>query len=136
MEERLNKLKKSLNNSEFKDLQFTDNHKKNILNQLHRPHIEEELLLSIFQLLVEEKTGFTLSKKLRARGIRRFEDNEGHLYTILHRLEHKGYTQAEWKNGNEKYYHLTKKGGKLLDKYESSPRKQSLLQSLTEVLQP
>ncbi len=136
MEERLKKLKKSMNNSEFKDLQFNDNHRNKILNKLHRPRVEEELLLSIFQLLLDEKTGFTLSKKLRARGIVRFEENEGHLYTILHRLEHKGYAQASWRNEDEKYYRLTKKGMKFLKRYESSPKKHSLLQSLTEVLQP
>ena len=35
------------------------------------------------QLLVEEKTGYELMQFLHGRGIRKFEDNEGSLYTLV-----------------------------------------------------
>ncbi|MBN9653427.1 PadR family transcriptional regulator [Halobacillus sp. GSS1] len=136
MEERLKKLKNSLDKLEFHNLQFSGKLREGIQKKLeYENEGEESVLLSIFQLLVQEKTGFTLSKHLRARGIVRFEDHEGHLYTILHRLEQKGYTHSGWKEDGGKYYVLTNKGKKLLNKYERAPDNLAVLRSLTEVLE-
>ncbi|WP_181351290.1 PadR family transcriptional regulator [Thalassobacillus sp. CUG 92003] len=136
MENRLKKLKRSMDKLEFHNLKFDENLRQNIQKNLeHENEGEEDVLLSIFQLLVQEKTGFTLSKHLRSRGIVRFDDCEGHLYTTLHRLEQKGYTLSQWKDDGGKYYSLTKKGHRLLKKYELSPKNLSGLRPLTEVLE-
>ena len=45
---------------------------------------EEDTLLAIMQLLVQKKKRANeLGNFLRGRGIRKFEDNEGSLYTLV-----------------------------------------------------
>ncbi|UOQ44911.1 PadR family transcriptional regulator [Halobacillus salinarum] len=126
-----------MDQSVFKSLRFSETHRKEVHKKIKGPGTgEEEILISILQLLENERTGFTLSKKLRARGIVKFEDNEGHLYTALHKLEHKAYLCSKWKEDGGKYYRLTQRGARLLQKYESSSHQKDLLQPLIEVLQP
>ncbi|TGB03607.1 PadR family transcriptional regulator [Halobacillus salinus] len=137
MEERLKNLKRSMDKLEFRTLQFSGNLREEIEKKLDQEEEgEEEVLVSIFQLLTQEKTGYTLSKSLRARGLVKFEDYEGRLYTILHRLEQKRYIKSGWREDGGKYYGLTKKGNKLLKNYERSSDRPSAISALVEVLEP
>lgn len=116
MDERLINLKKSLNKTVFSDLTFTKNHKDQIKRKMARINVKsEEIIIAILHLLTREKTGFELNKSIRARGIQNYENNEGQLYMVLHRLEQKGYLQSAWRENKEKHYRVTNKGTKLLD---------------------
>lgn len=120
MEDRLRNLKKAMKRTVLQDFSFTENHKSSIRRQINQPSISEEgVLISIFQLLKEKRTGFELSRLLRARGIEKFENEEGFLYMSLHRLEHKGYLHTHWAEPDIKYYHLSAKGLKLLKVLEN-----------------
>jgi len=117
MEDRLKNLKKAMDQRVFSQLNFTEKHRKNILGKINQPaENDEDILLAVMQLLVHEKTGFELTKQLRGRGIKKFEDNEGFLYTLLHRLEQSGCIQSCWTEAEAKYYQLTDRGRKVLRK--------------------
>jgi hypothetical protein len=119
MEDRLKKLKKSMDKTTFTEINFTEEHRKEIRGKLSKENeSEDDIFLAVMQLLVEEKTGFELVKFLRGRGIRKFEDNEGILYTLLHQLEQDGCLQSSWNESNVKHYRLNNKGRKLLRKSE------------------
>ncbi|WP_433747646.1 PadR family transcriptional regulator [Falsibacillus pallidus] len=121
MEERLRKLKKAMQRTVYDDLTFTEEHKKKIRNQIRmqKPEAsEEEIRLSIFQLLVQKRTGFELSRLIRARGIGNFEENEGFLYMSLHQFEQKNYLNTTWEEPDIKYYQLNHKGMKVLKALE------------------
>lgn len=116
MDDRLKNMKNAIKKTVLQELKFTEDHKRGIrqkINQLSSPS-EEELLLSIFQLLKEKRTGFELSRLLRARGIKKFENDEGFLYMSLHKFEHKGYLHTYWEDPDIKYYQLNNKGLKML----------------------
>ncbi|MBM7584454.1 putative transcriptional regulator [Bacillus pakistanensis] len=135
MEDRLKNLQRSMKNTTFRQLDFTKRHMDDIHKKIQKQkEKEEDILLAVMQLLVQEKTGYELAKQLRSRGIQKFEDNEGFLYTLLHRLEHKGYLLSSWDDLEMKQYQLTKKGNKLLKKVEgSSLKKHVVLGTLLEV---
>ncbi|MGD6966240.1 PadR family transcriptional regulator [Rossellomorea vietnamensis] len=134
MENRLRNLKRAMKTTTFNGLEFNDEHRKEIQKKLHKEENEEDIFLSILQLLSEEKTGFDLAKQLRGRGVRKFEDNEGLLYTFLHRLEHKEYVESCWSEGSGKLYRVTRKGSRLLNKQEkSSTAVRNILGTLMEV---
>jgi DNA-binding PadR family transcriptional regulator len=119
MEERLKNFKKSMDKTVFAKLTFSEQHQKQIREKISKEdHSEEDILLSVMQLLIHEKTGYELAKFLRWRGIQKFEDNEGFLYTLLHRLEQKGCLQSRWVESEAKYYLLNDKGRKILRKAE------------------
>ncbi|MBN8234060.1 PadR family transcriptional regulator [Halobacillus kuroshimensis] len=133
MENRLRKLKQALNHTSFNTLTFDQEHRNQVMEKIDgqdtRP---EQIRLSILQLLVQEETGYTLAGKIRSRGIKTFENDQGALYTTLHILEQKRCIQSEWKEDGQKCYQLTRKGRKLLKKYESSPDKPRVLRTLVE----
>jgi DNA-binding PadR family transcriptional regulator len=135
MEERLKNLKRAMKNHILGDVHFTEDQKKGIRQQMTQLTVisEEEILLAIMQLLNQERTGFELSKLIRARGIKRFEQDEGFLYMRLHQLEHKGYLTTYWDPTEVKYYQLNMKGKKLLKKLESQNAEKSYL--LKEILE-
>ncbi|MBO0960239.1 PadR family transcriptional regulator [Neobacillus sp. MM2021_6] len=117
MEDRLKNLRKSMNRTTFSQLNFTEKHRKDIREKIkQQEEKEEDVLFAVLQLLVNERTGFELVKLLRGRGIRKFEDNEGSLYILLHRLEQNQWIQATWQRSKAKYYQLTNKGKKILQK--------------------
>ncbi|MGG3926762.1 PadR family transcriptional regulator [Metabacillus fastidiosus] len=119
MEERLKKLKTSMQKNTFHQLNFNDTHKHNIYKKIKEHNTgKEDLYLAIFQLLREEKTGVELLKYLRGRGVQNFEENEGFLYSVLHQLENKGYLKSRWDENQFKYYSISEKGQKLLRKAE------------------
>ncbi len=63
--------------------------------------------------------GYAIAQRLQQISKDFFEVHQGSLYPALHRLEEKGWLEAEWKEsetGREaKFYSLTKKGRKQLE---------------------
>ncbi|MFK4307986.1 DNA-binding PadR family transcriptional regulator [Bacillus sp. RC242] len=124
MEDRLKGLRKSMENTTFKHLSFSDQHRKQVREKINASNEkEEDISLAILQLLSHEKTGYELSQLLRGRGIRKFEGNEGFLYTVLHRLEQNRFIQSSWDHAGAKYYQLNDKGRKMLRKVEKDSTK-------------
>lgn len=119
MEERLKKLRHSMKKKVFSQLEFTDQLKNNIHLEIRKQvENDEYVYLSVMQLLMQEKTGVVLIAHLRGRGIKKFEDNEGLLYSLLHRLEADGLLGSKWEENEAKLYGLTDKGRKVLKKAE------------------
>ncbi|WP_042347786.1 PadR family transcriptional regulator [Bacillus massiliigorillae] len=114
MNKGLQNLKQALKKSAFKDLNFTEKHKADI----HRELRKESVVESILQLLSQERTGMDLLSVLRARGVTKFENHEGFLYTTLHKLEQQQYIRSRWDEQEQKYYQIEEKGRKLLHKIE------------------
>ncbi|MHA6252291.1 PadR family transcriptional regulator [Oceanobacillus sp. CAU 1775] len=135
MEERLKGLNKSIGQSTFKQLKFTEKHREKIYEKINKSNeSEDHIVLSILQLLKDAKTGYELMKLLRSRGIKKFEGEEGLIYTLLHRLEQSYLIQAEWDDQlGAKYYHLDAKGKKLLSKAEKSTNKHLQIKVWIEV---
>ncbi|MHC0038776.1 PadR family transcriptional regulator [Pseudoneobacillus sp. C159] len=133
MEDRLKNLKKVMDQRTFSELTFTDQHKKKILERAKQNESESDIQLAVLQLLVQAKTGYELSSLLMARGIKSFQDQEGTLYTLLHRLEQSDYLRSSWDESGGKYYELNDKGRKLLKKSESKqPEKRLAFRALFE----
>ena len=134
MEDRLKGLRKSMENTTFKHLSFSDQHRKQVREKINASNEkEEDISLAILQLLSNEKTGYELSQLLRGRGIRKFEGNEGFLYTVLHRLEQNRFIQSSWDHEGAKYYQLNDKGRKMLRKAEKNATKvQFILNGLVQ----
>jgi hypothetical protein len=134
MEERLKGLRKSMKQTTFKQLNFTEQQRKQVHEKIHKRYeSEEELLIALLHLLIYEKTGYDLIQLLRARGIQRFEKKEGSLYILLHRLEQAGVIQSSWDDSGEKYYQINQKGRKLLRKAEkNSAEKLKVLNQLIQ----
>ncbi|HFR4147507.1 MULTISPECIES: PadR family transcriptional regulator [Bacillus cereus group] len=134
MEDQLKGLRKSMENTTFKHLSFSDQHRKRVREKINASNEkEEDISLAILQLLSNEKTGYELSQLLRGRGIRKFEGNEGFLYTVLHRLEQNRFIQSSWDHAGAKYYQLNDKGRKMLRKAEKNATKvQFILKGLVQ----
>jgi DNA-binding PadR family transcriptional regulator len=123
MEDRLKRLKKSMDEIKFNQLNFTEQHKKDIKKKIYQSELStEEILLAILQILIHEKTGYELVSLLRGRGIQNFDDNEGYLYIHLHRLEKTNCIISSWEKTGVKYYQLNEKGKKLLEKIEKKQK--------------
>lgn len=121
MEDRLKGLRKSMENTTFKHLSFSDQHRKRVREKINQSsEKEEDILLAVLQLLMNEKTGYELMQLLRGRGIQKLEGNEGTLYTVLHRLEKNRFIQSSWDHTGAKYYQLNDKGNKMLRKAEKN----------------
>lgn len=63
--------------------------------------------------------GYAISQRIQQISRDLFQIQQGSLYPALHRLEDRGWLQAEWRNtetGREaKFYNLTRKGRKQLE---------------------
>ena len=74
------------------------------------------LVLSVLEK--EDMYGYKIIKEIEMRSEFVFTLKEGTLYPILHAFEKDGYVESYWegKEGDRrrKYYHLTKKGTKVL----------------------
>lgn len=128
MEDQLKRLRKSMENTTFKQLNFSEKHRQQVHKKINQEHeSEEDFYLAALQLLIHEKTGYELTQLLRARGIQRFEDNEGFLYTLLHRLEQTRVVKTSWDSSGDKYYQLNDKGKKVLQKAEKFSQKKGLI---------
>lgn len=132
MEERLKGLKKAMENTKFEHLQFSEVHRQKVndqIKQISPVALTEEIL----PLLVESKTGSELAELLHIRGEKSIRFNEGTIYTSLHQAEQNGELESFWTEG-EKYYRLSKKGQKLLQKkHPSTATRFSLRQLFHEV---
>jgi len=62
--------------------------------------------------------GWMISERIRQISEEVLEINQGSLYPALHRLEHRGWIEAEWAvselGRRAKYYRLTQQGGRQL----------------------
>ncbi|TDL82787.1 PadR family transcriptional regulator [Peribacillus frigoritolerans] len=134
MEDRLKRLKKLMDQSAFAELTFTEKHRNEVREKIEKQkEKDEDILLAVLHLLVYEKTGHELTAFLRSRGVRRFEGNEGALYTLLHQLEQKGWIGSAWNDSGSKHYQLKNKGKKLLQKAEA--KEGNVLLVLKEMLE-
>ncbi|MGN0530713.1 MAG: PadR family transcriptional regulator [Eubacterium sp.] len=74
------------------------------------------MILSV--LKSEDMYGYKITKTLSQRSDNVFNLKEGTLYPILHSMEKEGILESYWDTSSarkKKYYHITKKGVKLLD---------------------
>ncbi|MCM3537153.1 PadR family transcriptional regulator [Priestia endophytica] len=116
MDEKLASLKKAMKNTVFKDLQFTDRHRRAISSSINGGDSEKnKILFAVLQLVRTEKTGMEILTALKSQALFVFEGKEGMMYTFLHELENKRWIVGEWK-AERKYYKLTEKGAKVLGK--------------------
>jgi PadR family transcriptional regulator PadR len=84
-----------------------------------------ELLKGTLDMLVlkvvalDPSHGYAIAQRLRQISRDFFQVHQGSLYPALHRLEDRGWLQAEWKvseTGREaKFYSLTKKGRRQME---------------------
>ena len=76
-------------------------------------------LLVLSLLSREDKYGYQMIAELEAKSDHTFTMKEGTIYPILHTLEKEGavcsYEKAAPTGRTRKYYHITKKGLRLLD---------------------
>ncbi|RST58043.1 PadR family transcriptional regulator [Siminovitchia terrae] len=122
MEERLKKLGKK----QLSELKFTEQHRKNIYRAIDREQKnDEEILIATLQLLNEKRTGFELLQLLEGRNIKKFMNQEGSLYLLLHELEQKEWISSLWADDHLKYYYLQDKGRKVLMKAEKKQQRNS-----------
>lgn len=134
MEDRLKGLRKSMEKTTFKQLDFSEEHRKQVCEKINKPYEDEEdIILAVLQLLLHKKTGYELVQLLGGRGIQKFEENEGFLYTLLHRLEKNHFIKSSWDHSGAKYYHLNDKGRKILRKAEKNSIQKRFI--LKEVIQ-
>ncbi|WP_226669779.1 PadR family transcriptional regulator [Metabacillus litoralis] len=121
MEDQLKQFQQAMKKTVLQELNFTEEHKKSIRQKIKQSQTttEEDVLLSLFQLLKQKRSGFELSRLMRARGIERFENEEGLLYMSLHKFEQKGYLNTYWEEHDVKLYELNNNGLKLLKKLEN-----------------
>lgn len=121
MENRLKNLRKSMEESTFKEISFSEKMRKEVHKQINLPVESDDVItLAILQLLFHEKTGYELTGLLRSRGFKTFEENEGSLYTALHTLEQKRLIASCWNREGTKSYQIIDKGRKLLRKQEKN----------------
>ncbi len=117
-----------MNDKTFSQVRFTEKHRETIQNKLSNQGNREQIVLNVLQLLNQEKTGYQLANLLLARGIKQFDDNEGFLYILLHRLESNGVIQSSWISKEEtKFYQLTSKGKRLLKQAEHKGKRSSVI---------
>lgn len=84
MEDRLKGLRKSMENTTFKHLSFSDQHQKRVREKINQSsEKEEDILLAVLQLLMNEKTGYELVQLLRGEGFKHLKVMKG-LYTLCY----------------------------------------------------
>ncbi|MDP5274878.1 PadR family transcriptional regulator [Chengkuizengella axinellae] len=128
MDKKLKNLRQSMKQTVFKEMSFSEKKKSAVKREIK----QENVFLSILQLLIEEKTGVELLERLKARNIMKFDESEGFLYTTLHQLVQKGYLTYRWDEHTLKFYKLNNKGRKCLKKLESNQKSKTAV--LKEIL--
>ena len=75
-------------------------------------------LLILRTLQEDPQHGWAISERIQQISRDVLQINQGSLYPALHRLEHEGWIEAEWKvselGRRAKYYHLTASGRRQL----------------------
>ncbi|MDI7742689.1 helix-turn-helix transcriptional regulator [Lysinibacillus fusiformis] len=135
MEERLKGLKKAMNNRTFRQVKFTDAHRQKVNEQIEQLQ-DEDLWRVILSFLTQEKTGLELTQLLHIRGVKSIINNEGVVYTTLHAQEQQGNLESYWTVEEEKYYKLTKRGLKILQKQQLQESRGNSLQQLFNEVTP
>lgn len=114
-----NRLKNVKNSRLPKKLIFSDEMRQNIYKKIEKENESDEYIkLAILQILSTKQTGFQLLTSLLNRGIKKFVDEEGTLYLLLHELENKQYIASEWLEDEKKYYVIKRKGKKVMHQLE------------------
>jgi PadR family transcriptional regulator PadR len=76
-------------------------------------------LLILRTLQKDTLHGWAISERIQQISQDVLQINQGSLYPALHRLEHQGWIEAEWKvselGRRAKYYHLTASGRRQLE---------------------
>jgi len=71
-------------------------------------------LLILRVVSLEPKHGWAIARRIRQISNEQLQVHQGSLYPALHRLEHQGWIQAEWKQTETgrpaKFYSLTRAG--------------------------
>jgi len=120
MEDKLARLKSAMKKHTFRDLRFTENHRHSIHTAIKKQDLSrEDIMIGIFRSLDEKKSGYQINESLYQKGIRKFENNEGSLYAVLHELEKEGWIQSFWETEERKFYYLDERAKKWLRKKES-----------------
>jgi len=77
-------------------------------------------LLVLRMLQSEPLHGWAISERIQQASIDVLQIGQGSLYPALHRLEHQGWVDAEWRTSElgrrAKYYRLTARGRRQLEK--------------------
>ena len=83
-------------------------------------------LLILKTLALEPQHGWAVSERLKQISGDQLQVTQGSLYPALHRLERRGWIRAKWSatehNRQAKYYELTRKGQKELDRHAEAWR--------------
>ena len=86
-------------------------------------------LLILQSILREPLHGWGIAKRIQLLSGDVLSVGQGSLYPALHRLEHQGWIDAEWKDSDlgraAKFYHLTNEGRKQLERELESWRRLS-----------
>jgi DNA-binding PadR family transcriptional regulator len=123
MEERLKRLRKAMDGGTFQRMPFTKDKNQMIKRGIENSRRnDQDILLHILQLLLKEKSGHELLKQLRARGIKKYEERQGFLYSNLHKLEQDRILESSWEEGT-KLYRISNRGRKLLQQIEEGNHK-------------
>src|SRR5580700_7603223 len=76
-------------------------------------------MMLVLVIALSPAHGYAIAQRLQQISKEFFQVHQGSLYPALHRLEDKGWLQAEWKESETgrqaKFYSLTKKGRKHMD---------------------
>jgi PadR family transcriptional regulator PadR len=84
-------------------------------------------LLLLKVLALEPLHGYAISQRLRRISGQVIQVTQGSLYPALHRLEYRGWLEAEWKPSetgrDSKTYRLTRKGRAALEREKASWRR-------------
>jgi len=100
------------------------------------PQQEQELLQGTLDMLLlkalqlEPLHGYAIARRVQQMSDEVLKVEEGSLYPALHRIEERGWVEAEWgtseNNRRAKYYRLTRKGRKQLEDEAQQWRRLSL----------
>ncbi len=126
MEDRLKRLRKAMDRGTFQHLPFTEEKKQMLKRGVENSSESEQALqLHILQLLLKERTGHELLNQLRSRGVKRYENREGFLYSTLHRMEQDRFLDTYWEN-EAKFYKVSNRGRKLIQQAEKGKQGKKL----------
>ncbi|HVB36048.1 MAG TPA: PadR family transcriptional regulator [Candidatus Acidoferrales bacterium] len=92
---------------------------------MRKPDDKSEILKGTLDMLILKVValgpihGYAISRRIQQISKEFFQVQQGSLYPALHRLENRGWLDAEWREANSgreaKFYKLTKKGRKQLE---------------------
>ncbi|WP_158211478.1 PadR family transcriptional regulator [Alkalihalobacterium alkalinitrilicum] len=122
MEDRLKGLKKALKHNVFHNVSFSEERRQAVKETIQAekdPFKWDETTVLVLLNTINDRslTGFQIAENMSEKDDHTFKDQEGRLYTLLHRLEQKRILRSEWKiedDKNRKYYSLSSIGKRIL----------------------